>query len=257
MKTLRLISISSSSAIGVCSLAFLVFCVLLSNCDSQTTGTEGKRIKIEPKKDESQKKEKTEKEEFPEFDAVIATVKQHLKKIKGYRKSDLITREQMQGVFPKLEKLGWKVVDAKKIQQRMLPSSHFLVRQLRSPRGKRFMRKMNSRTQSYSYLHRLSRMPHGKKRVRELIKGPDGHKMILYFSDSKYGRKTGDLVSRGKGGANFNKPTDIVYTAKQFADALEKSHAKAHKEWLKKKKDVEKKPENKKPKKKSIEKDII
>lgn len=245
MKILRLASIALVSANTVGVVTFFVLGMSLTCCYGQTTGRSRKTIKFKPKKTVSAKKEKIKDAEFPPFDQVVITVQKHLKSIKGYKKNDLISRDQIQSVFPKLKKLGWKVADSKNILKRILPSNHFLVRQLRSSQGKRFMRKMNTKTQSFSYLHRLSRMPHGQKRVHELIRGPDGYKLLLYFSDSKYGRKTGEMISRGKNGKNFNKPTGVIYTGKQFLAALRKSYTHALKEWKKKKKNVEKKPKKK------------
>ena len=79
-----------------------------------------------------------------------------------YQKDDLITRSQIEKVVAKLVSDGVKISDPASIAKRGLADDSFLVRELSTPSGKRFMRKIAPRSGAYSHLDRLSTIPRGR-----------------------------------------------------------------------------------------------
>lgn len=144
----------------------------------------------------------------------------------GPREDDLITQQDLSGLFEKLEKQGWLFGkrDRKELEGRLLSESDFLVRQLRTAGGKRFMRKMSSFPGGYDRLDRLQKMPYGRKQIQNLIKGPDGAKLVEYLTKTKEGKNLGKQLSQSRTGRNFNQPTGRIYTRKDFLNQLEQSY---------------------------------
>ena len=139
------------------------------------------------------------------------------------QENDLITQQDVSGLFKKIEKAGWLISkkDRNEIIERLLPESDILVRQLRTAHGKQFMRKISKLPGGYDRIDRFRKMPHGKYRIQEFIKGPDGDKMIEYMTTTKYGKNLGTLLSRAKNGRNFNAPTGMLYTQKDVLEHLQ------------------------------------
>src|SRR4051794_11029583 len=70
---------------------------------------------------------------WPSFEQVKIVADQHFSAIKARQPNDLISQGDVQGLFEQIEKLGWDVADKKALVENVLPDSHFLVQQLRTP----------------------------------------------------------------------------------------------------------------------------
>ena len=156
---------------------------------------------------------------FSEFEAIA---RGSLESAKIYKKNDIITRDQVVPILQRFKARGWEIKGSRKFTDRLLSPVDYMVRQLRSKQGLRFMRQINQYDGGYDRLDRLRRMPYGKRRVRELITTPDGYKLIQYMTTTKYGLNLGRQLSKGVNGANFNKPTGRIYTVKSLVEELEK-----------------------------------
>ncbi len=170
-----------------------------------------------------------EKAKRPDFAAVKSTVQQSLATRKGYRANDLISRGDVERALKQVDKLGWKVADAKTIQQQFLTDNDDLVRRLRTRRGLPFMRKLSGTPQTYDRLDRLRRLPYGPRRIRELIANPGGYTMILYMAGTRGGKNLGKYLSRTQQGKRFNKKTGRLYTEKDLLKRLQASYEAARK----------------------------
>ena len=207
----------------------------IEQTDTKNKATESKAL------EEVEEGTAESKTELPQWSEIESVVNDHFsegsgKKTTRRRKSrrykqpeqlqenDLITQQDVSGLFKKIEKLGWEITkqDRKKILDRLLSESDFLVRQLRTAHGRRFMRKISTLPGGYDRIDRLRKMPHGKKRIQEFIKGPDGDKMIEYMTTTKHGKNLGKQLSRTKTGRNFNEPTGMFYTQKDVLEHLQK-----------------------------------
>ena len=179
--------------------------------------------------------------EFPEWSDIESVVNGHFSEAYGskttsrrkstrreqseqHQENDLITQQDVSGLFKKIEKLGWEMnkQDRKRILDRLLSENDFLVRQLRTAHGKQFMRKISTLPGGYDRVDRIRKMPHGKQRIQEFIKGPDGDKLIEYLTTTRYGKNLGKQLSKAKNGRNFNQPTGMLYTRKDVLESLQK-----------------------------------
>jgi hypothetical protein len=165
-----------------------------------------------------------EKPAFPEFDAVTVAVAEHFRQSKTYRPDDIVTAGDVSTLFPKLEKLGWKVADQKKIQQQLLPDNDDMVKRLRTPKGRVFMQHVGKMPLGYDRLDRLRRMPHGQYRIRELVDAPKGWEMIEYMTTTPNGKNLGKQLTNATDGKDFNRPTGKLYTERALVDRLQKSY---------------------------------
>ena len=207
----------------------------------QTEQTDTKKDAAETKAVEVEEETADTQTELPEWSKVESVVNGHFSKSSGskttsrtkYRHheqskklqgNDLITQQDVSGLFKIIEKLGWEInkQDRKQILDRLLSESDFLVRQLRTAHGRQFMRKIATLPGGYDRIDRLRKMPHGKKRIQEFIKGPDGDKWIEYMTTTKYGKTLGKQLSRAKNGRNFNESTGMLYTQKDVLEHLQK-----------------------------------
>lgn len=169
----------------------------------------------------------TTPEKFPKWSKVESLARTHFTGLEEHKKADLISQGDLKGLFRKLEKLGWSVEHKRRLTDRLLPKNDYVVRQLRSRRGRDFMRHVSVRPGAYDRLDRLRRMPYGKRRIREMIDSPGGYDLLIYMTTGRQGRNMGRSISRGKNGRNFNKPTGRIYTSSAFIKLLRQSYDKA------------------------------
>jgi len=165
--------------------------------------------------------------DLPPFDEVKKIVQKHFASLPNYRDGDIIARGDVRPLFTKFEGIGWKVADRKEIVAAVMDEGSFLVRNLRTAKGRKFMRQIASYPDGYDRTDRLSRLPHGQGSVQQLIRGPDGAKMIEYMTTAPGGKNLGKQLSRGPKGRNFNDPTGRIYTAKDLLTRLKASHTEA------------------------------
>ena len=156
----------------------------------------------------------------PDDRAVAKVVDEFFASQPGYEKGDLITRSQIETVVAKLISHGVKISDPSSIVKLGLADDSFLVRELSTPNGKRFMRKIAPRSGAFSHLDRLSTIPRGQSLIHDLMVTKDGDKMIEYLATTKGGKNMGGMMAQARGGVDLNKPTGRIYTADDLVAAL-------------------------------------
>jgi hypothetical protein len=167
----------------------------------------------------------------PSWGAVRAAVDRSFAAKSDFERADLITREDVQAVLRSLEKLGWKVADAKNILADTLSAGDVLVTELSTTSGRAFMRKVSGYPIVYDRLDRISRMPGGARLLHDVTKLPDGHKYAQVKPTPGFTDLTSLLPNQASGkpphDPDFNKPTGRIYTAQHLLDRLKASHAAA------------------------------
>jgi hypothetical protein len=144
----------------------------------------------------------------------------------GYQKGDLITRSQVEKFLAKLQAAGVKLSDAASIAKLGLPDESFIVRELSTPDGRRFMRKIAHDPGTYARLDRLSTIPRGQTTIRDLVRQKDGDKLIEYMATTKGGKAMGGMMAGARGGVDLNKSTGRIYTADDLIAVLKAALAK-------------------------------
>jgi hypothetical protein len=143
-----------------------------------------------------------------------------------FQKGDLVTRSDIKKVLDKLGSKGMKIPDPDGIVKLGLPEDSFLVRELSTPGGKKFMRKIALQPGAYSHVDRLSTIPRGQSIIRDLIRTKDGDKMIEYLATTKGGKNMSGMMGQTRGGVDLSKPTGRIYTADDLKSALNNAMAK-------------------------------
>ena len=138
----------------------------------------------------------------------------------GYQKGGLVTRSQVEKVVAKMVSNGAKISDPGSVVKLSLADDSFLVRELSTADGKRFMRKIAASPGAYSHLDRLSTIPRGQSLIRDLVRTKDGDKMIEYLATTKGGKNMSSMMAQPRGGVDLNKPTGRIYTADDLVAAL-------------------------------------
>jgi hypothetical protein len=161
-------------------------------------------------------------EPTPKFADVAQAVAGHFQAQAGYQPGDLLSQPQVAAALEVAVAAGWNVPDRDKIVSRALADDSFLVRELSTPAGRKFMRKIARQPGAYSRLDRLSTISRGESVVRDLIKQKDGDKMIEYLATTRGGQNLGRMMAGAKRGVDLNKPTGRIYTADDLLAALKK-----------------------------------
>ena len=163
----------------------------------------------------------------PTWKVVETTVKKALAKRPGYEPKDMLAQGDIKAVIAALAKQGWKVPSAERLVEDTLPDDDTLIQLFRgSKKGLGFMRDCERFALAYDRLDRLVRLPGGVLTIKQLIKGPDGYKMVQYFTDTAYrGNCIVDILPRGENGQlpsskGFNDPTGKIYTEKMLLAEL-------------------------------------
>jgi hypothetical protein len=172
------------------------------------------------------------KKKMPSLSRVEGIVKAHFASLADHQEADLIAKGDVEPIFRGLEKQGWKVSDQDEILKSMLDDGHVVVQALRTPSGKRFMRKVSREANIYDRLDRVSQHPGGPALIQRVIQLPDGDKyakanpgtgnpnlsdlLLIYERGSAHTRKLKD----------YDKPTGSIYTAGDFLKRLTQSYQK-------------------------------
>jgi hypothetical protein len=152
-------------------------------------------------------------------------VEEHFASLPDYQPGDLVTRSQVAGALAKVADAGADVPNAERILAATLPDNSFLARELSTPAGRKFMRKVARHPGAFSRLDRLSSMSRGQTLVRDLIRSAEGDKFIEYLTTTRGGRKLGSTLAGARQGADLNEPTGRIYTADDLMAALEQMSA--------------------------------
>ncbi len=167
---------------------------------------------------------------IPSFEEIAQLVLTDFTSQPDYRAGDILRQSQVEGVLKNVAASGWKVDKAGDVVEMALPDSSFLARELSTPAGKRFMRKVGAHRGGYAHLDRLSTIPRGQKIVRDLIKAPGGDKLLTYMATTQGGHNLGQKMAGVRGGVDINKPTKRIYTADDLLAVLTPLHEKAAKQ---------------------------
>ena len=161
---------------------------------------------------------------FPDARQVDAVIAKYLNDLPKRQETDLITSDDIQGLFKELEHIGWNVSDQREINQRLLKDSDWMVKQLRTKQGTKFMRKIADFPGGYAQLDLMRESKQGQKEVAGIITTPGGEELIEFLSTSKVGHNTSKLLA-----AEHPKKSKLVaqrlYTKAEIAKQLNLSYA--------------------------------
>lgn len=157
---------------------------------------------------------------LPKFAEVEAAVEKQLASDPDHQADDLLTRSQVRAALEAARQVGWDMPHADRIGELALADDSFIVSELSSPAGRKFMRKIARHPGGYARLDRLSTIARGQKVVRDLIRQRDGDKFIEYLATTKSGQNLGGMLANAPQGVDLNKPTGRIYTTADLIAVL-------------------------------------
>jgi hypothetical protein len=164
---------------------------------------------------------------LPSFGKVVQAMTGYFESQQDYQAGDLLNQSQAAGALEAIAAIGWEVPQAEKIVSLALADNSFLVKQLATPKGKQFMRKIAKSPGTYSRLDRLSRISNGQSAVKILIRDPGGDTMLTYMATTQGGKNLGAMMAGTPNGTNLNKPTGRIYTADDLLAVVRQAYAKS------------------------------
>ena len=125
---------------------------------------------------------------FPTFVQVESIVSKELRRLPKYCDGDILSQSQVEPIFAKLKSAGWSIRDRQSILNRVLPDGSFLVRNLRTEKGRVFAQQMARIPNGYDRLDRLSKLSTGHETIGHLIDTPKGYELIEYMASTANGK---------------------------------------------------------------------
>jgi len=158
----------------------------------------------------------------PTFEQVVAATSAYFQTLPDYRPNDLMSRSNVAGALAAIAQVGWDVPFPEKIERLALADDSFLVKELATPEGKSFMRKVAVNRGAYLRLDRLSQINEGQQTIQTLIDSPGGDTLITYMVTTPGGHMLGKMMTGTPNGNDLNKPTGRLYTADDLIALLKK-----------------------------------
>jgi hypothetical protein len=165
-------------------------------------------------------------DKLPNFPEVTREVETYFASQAGYESGDIIKQSQVEQVLKNVAAVGWELNNPQTVVELALPDSSFLIRELSTPGGKKFMRKVGANAGGYSHLERLGTIPRGEQTIRQLIRDPGGDQLITYMATTTGGHKMSKMMGGVRGGVDLNKPTKRIYTARDLLAVLKELHSR-------------------------------
>jgi len=162
----------------------------------------------------------------PDFDVVAHGVDSYFSSLPDYQAGDLITQSHIEAALEIIHDLGWEIDKPLEIVELGLADTSFLVRELSSPIGRKFMRKVARQSGTFARLDRLSTISRGQTVVRDLIRMKGGDEFVEYLAMTKSGQNLGRQLAATKQGVDLNKPTGRIYTAAGLMAELKRAYEK-------------------------------
>lgn len=143
---------------------------------------------------------------------------------RGLLVDDLLAHSDASAVFDKLAAVGWKVDQRDELARKTLPDSDYLVKELRTSDGKKFMRAVAKMPGAFDRLDRMSRLNTGKPVIKQLVAAKDGAKMLEYMTSPTANPRLNNMLSGAPSDAQLGRPTGRIYTLNQLLIELKKLH---------------------------------
>lgn len=152
------------------------------------------------------------KPQLSQFSQIERAVQAYFQQLPDYELGDIITRSQVEPLLRREKSLSWLSAEQPAILNQLLEDDDFLVTQLRTQAGRRFLSQISKYPNGLDRLDRLSRLSQGRKAVDNIIHVRDGYKLIETLATTPNGTALGNVLSKTQEGADFNKPTGRIYT---------------------------------------------
>jgi hypothetical protein len=156
----------------------------------------------------------------PDFAKVALAVQEYFQSQPDEQRGDLLGQRQVRAALGQVAAAGWRVPGQEKIVGLALADNSFVVSELSTPEGRKFMRSVARHPGAYNRLDRLSTLENGQSTIRHLIEAKQGDDFITYLATTSGGKSLGKMMAGTQGGVDLNKPTGRIYTADDLLTVL-------------------------------------
>jgi hypothetical protein len=170
-------------------------------------------------------------EALPDWAEVRGVLESQLASLPDHQPGDLITAADAAPALRELEQMGWSDVSRGQTASRLLEDGSFLARELRSPPGRLFMRRVSGYRLIYDRLDRVSQMPGGQRLIHDMIRLPDGHR-YAQMNPHQGVPSMVEFLPKGVSGksprvTDLDKPTGRIYTQNDLLTQLQAEYRQA------------------------------
>jgi len=182
------------------------------------------RAAAESNSDAVPQKTADKKPKVPPFSVVEDVVARELAKKPGYKSGDLITRGDVVGVKPQLDKLGFTVDKTSKGLEVLLPDDHPLAVALRSTQGAALATKIKNLESALDRMDRLCHFPAGLELVRKVVVAPNALEVIEQLSAPEAVQGLAAKFPNEPACQVLDIPSGRAFTERQYLDHLRTIH---------------------------------
>jgi hypothetical protein len=161
---------------------------------------------------------------MPDWKTVEDAAKKHFRALPNYKPGDILSQGQIKPLVAQLAKQGWKISDQRDLLAQICPDNDFVVEQLRTKNGQKFMRSTGGSAAQYDYLRRLAETKGGNRQVADILKLRNGNDVLSALTKSKAGKDISRRLADGPRTQGYDKPTGYIYTEAQVLERLKESY---------------------------------
>lgn len=164
------------------------------------------------------------KPKVPPFSVVEEVVARELAKKSGYKSGDLITRGDVAGVKPQLEKLGFPVQKTSKGLEVLMADDHPLAVLIRTPQGDALLPKIKNVELALDRMDRLCGFPEGLELVRKLVVAPNALEVVEQLCLPESAKGLAAKYPNEPACQVFDFPSGRAFNERQYLEHLRTIH---------------------------------
>lgn len=154
-------------------------------------------------------------------------IARHLRASDSYHAGDLLCREDVEPIFNELLSHGIEPLgDREEMYTGLVAENDYLVKLLRGPKGRPFMRRAQELPGAYDVLERLSWFPTGRQTLYRLIHSKDGFAQFQAMLSPGGHAPTEAAFGDEPRARNLFLPTGHIYTEQDLLRRLEAIHVR-------------------------------
>ncbi len=162
--------------------------------------------------------------QLPKFVQIEQAVRAYFQSLPDFQAGDVITRGQVESLIRQEKLLSWLGIERRAILDHLLQDDDYLVAELRSPAGRKFLPQIAQYPNGLDRLDRLSRLNNGKKALQNVLRVRDGYRLIETLATTPNGEALGKSLAKSSSGTDFNKPTGRIYTLDMLVAQLKQCY---------------------------------
>lgn len=160
-------------------------------------------------------------------------VEKYFAEQRGRQPTDILVSSEARATIELMAKAGWKPKESEKLLARVSGDGDFLVRELKTKEGRKFLAATSSEANVYDRLDKLTKHSGGDRLVSSVIRLPNGPSFMRPKPTPGFGTLM-DLLPKGASGKTpidpeFNKPTGKIYTSTAWIKELEAAYVEESK----------------------------